>query len=44
MGYAGCSITRTYVRAFFDTYLKQAASLLLQGPVSIYPEVHFNPV
>jgi len=34
-------ITRGYVQAFFDTYLKHAPSSLLRGPSPNYPEVHF---
>ena len=43
-GQRGLQITRAYVRAFFDTYLNSAPSLLLRGPASAYPEVQFyNP-
>ena len=41
-GQRGLQITRDYVRAFFDTYLKQNSSPLLQGPSSAYPEVQFD--
>ncbi len=41
-GQRGLQITRAYVRAFFDTYLNSAPSLLLQGPASAYPEVQFS--
>lgn len=41
-GVRGLQITRTYVRAFFDTYLNRTASPLLQEPSSIYPEVQFS--
>ena len=40
-GVRGLQITRAYVRAFFDTYLSNTPSLLLQGPASTYPEVQF---
>lgn len=40
-GARGLQITRAYVRAFFDTYLNQTPSPLLQGPSSAYPEVQF---
>ena len=40
-GTRGLQITRAYVRAFFDTYLNDAPSPLLQGPSSAYPEVRF---
>ncbi|MEO8972644.1 MAG: hypothetical protein ABI406_13725 [Ktedonobacteraceae bacterium] len=42
-GVRGLQITRAYVHAFFDTYLNQTPSPLLQGPVSAYPEVQFSP-
>jgi len=43
-GARGLQITRAYVLAFFDTYLKQAPSPLLQGPSHTYPEVQlFTP-
>lgn len=41
-GQRGLQITRDYVRAFFDTYLKHAPSPLLQEPSSNYPEVQFE--
>ncbi|HEV2653372.1 MAG TPA: hypothetical protein VGT82_00360 [Ktedonobacteraceae bacterium] len=41
-GVRGLQITRTYVRAFFDTYLNNTSSLLLRGPASAYPEVQFS--
>ncbi len=37
-------ITRSYVRAFFDQYLKGEHSALLDGPSSKYPEVKFDEV
>ena len=40
-GVRGLQITRTYVRAFFDTYLNGIPSPLLRGPSSAYPEVQF---
>ena len=40
-GTRGVQITRAYVRAFFDTYLNNAPSPLLQGSTSAYPEVQF---
>ena len=40
-GQRGMQITRAYVRAFFDRYLNQTPSPLLQGPSNAYPEVHF---
>jgi predicted dienelactone hydrolase len=40
-GTCGLQITRTYVRAFFDTYLNKTPSSLLQGLASAYPEVQF---
>jgi predicted dienelactone hydrolase len=40
-GTRGVQITRAYVRAFFDTYLNNAPSSLLQGSTSAYPEVQF---
>ena len=40
-GVRGLQITRTYVRAFFDTFLNQTPSTLLLGPESAYPEVQF---
>jgi predicted dienelactone hydrolase len=40
-GVRGLQITRTYVRAFFDTYLNKTPSPLLRGPASTYPEVQF---
>ncbi len=43
-GVRGLQITRTYVRAFFDTYLGNVPSPLLHGPTSPYPEVSFNSV
>lgn len=42
-GVRGLQITRTYVRAFFDTYLNNTPSPLLRGPTSAYPEVQFSP-
>jgi predicted dienelactone hydrolase len=42
-GVRGLQVTRTYVRAFFDTYLNNTPSPLLQGPTSAYPEVQFSP-
>ncbi len=38
-GGRGLTITRAYVRAFFDAYLKHAAATLLTGTASAYPEV-----
>lgn len=35
-------ITRSYVRAFFDQYLKNEPQQLLEGPSPDYPEVHFD--
>lgn len=35
-------ITRSYVRAFFDQYLKGEPQSLLEGPSSDFPEVHFD--
>ncbi|MFU1795200.1 prolyl oligopeptidase family serine peptidase [Paenibacillus azoreducens] len=35
-------ITRSYVRAFFDQYLKDERQDLLEGPSSDYPEVQFD--
>lgn len=40
-GTRGLQITRAYVLAFFDRYLNQTASPLLQGPSRVYPEVQF---
>ena len=40
-GMRGLQITRAYVRAFFDTYLSNRPSPLLQGPSRAYPEVRF---
>ncbi len=40
-GARGLQIARAYVLAFFDTYLNQTPSALLQGPASAYPEVQF---
>ncbi|HLX39364.1 MAG TPA: hypothetical protein VKR42_02480 [Ktedonobacteraceae bacterium] len=40
-GARGLQITRDYVRAFFDTYLNNTPSPLLQGPAASYPEVQF---
>jgi predicted dienelactone hydrolase len=40
-GTRGLQITRTYVRAFFDTYLNKMPSSLLRGPTNAYPEVQF---
>jgi predicted dienelactone hydrolase len=40
-GARGLQITRAYVLAFFDTFLNQTPSALLQGPASAYPEVQF---
>ncbi len=42
-GIRGLQITRTYVRAFFDTYLNNTPSPLLRGPTSANPEVQFFP-
>jgi hypothetical protein len=42
-GVRGLQITRSYVRAFFDTYLNKTPSLLLRDPASAYPEVQFSP-
>jgi hypothetical protein len=36
-------ITRSYVRAFFDQYLKGVAQPLLEGTSPKYPEVKFDP-
>ncbi|MHB8598055.1 MAG: hypothetical protein ACYDER_14720 [Ktedonobacteraceae bacterium] len=41
-GVRGLQITHTYVRAFFDTYLNNTPSPLLQDPTSAYPEVQFS--
>ncbi|MNH94309.1 hypothetical protein D3C73_469260 [compost metagenome] len=35
-------ITRSYVRAFFDQYLKEEPQLLLEGPSADFPEVKFD--
>lgn len=35
-------ITRSYVRAFFDQYLKEEKQSLLDGPSPIFPEVTFD--
>ncbi len=35
-------ITRSYVRAFFDQYLKKEPQLLLKGPSADFPEVKFD--
>jgi predicted dienelactone hydrolase len=43
-GARGLQITRAYVRAFFDTYLKESPSPLLQGPARAYPEMQFLAV
>lgn len=37
-------ITRSYVRAFFDQYLKGEQQLLFEGPSQSFPEVKFDPV
>lgn len=37
-------ITRSYVRAFFDEYVRGEHSPLLEGPSSEYPEVEFDPL
>ncbi|NFM30140.1 lipase [Clostridium botulinum] len=37
-------ITRSYVRTFFDQYLKGNHSILLDGPSSKYPEVKFSDI
>ncbi len=37
-------ITRSYVRAFFDQYLKGNHSIPLDGPSSKYPEVKFSDI
>ncbi|OMF40389.1 alpha/beta hydrolase family protein [Paenibacillus peoriae] len=36
-------ITRSYVRAFFDQYIKGKQQTLLNGPSPEYPEVSFDP-
>ncbi|WP_340022964.1 prolyl oligopeptidase family serine peptidase [Paenibacillus sp. FSL K6-1096] len=36
-------ISRSYVRAFFDQYLKDEPQALLAGPAAAYPEVTFDP-
>ncbi|WP_339224426.1 lipase [Paenibacillus sp. FSL H8-0332] len=36
-------ITRSYVRSFFDQYLKGEPQALLNGPSAEYPEVIFDP-
>lgn len=36
------AITNAYVVAFFDRYLKEKKSPLLNGPSPTYPEVHFE--
>lgn len=41
-GVRGLQITRAYVRAFFDAYLNNTPSPLLQGPTNAYPEVQFS--
>lgn len=40
-GQRGLQISRDYVRAFFDTYLKGEPSPLMRGPSDRYPEVQF---
>ncbi|WP_205516802.1 hypothetical protein [Paenibacillus sp. SYP-B3998] len=35
-------ITRSYVKAFFDQYLKGEQQALLNGPSPKYPEVKFD--
>lgn len=40
-GIRGLQITRAYVRAFFDRYLNEIPSPLLQKPSRAYPEVQF---
>jgi hypothetical protein len=42
-GVRGLQITRTYVRAFFDTYLAGRPSLLWRGPAPAFPEVRVAP-
>lgn len=41
-GQRGLQITRAYVRAFFETYLNNTPSPLLQGKARAYPEVQFS--
>ncbi|GER89506.1 alpha/beta hydrolase [Dictyobacter vulcani] len=41
-GVRGVKVTRTYIRAFFDTHLNNHPSPLLHGPVKEYPEVQFS--
>lgn len=36
-------ISRSYVRAFFDQYLKDEPQALLTGPAAEFPEVKFDP-
>lgn len=36
-------ISRSYVRAFFDQYLKDEPQALLTGPTAEFPEVTFDP-
>jgi dienelactone hydrolase len=38
------SITKTYVEAFFDQYLKGIKTTLFDGPSQLYPEITFEPV
>jgi predicted dienelactone hydrolase len=40
-GVRGLQIARAYIRAFFDTYLRQRPSPLLRGPARAYPEAQF---
>jgi dienelactone hydrolase len=40
-GTRGLQITRTYVRAFFDTYLLGRPAVLLREPTPAYPEVRY---
>ena len=40
----GFTIIATYVRSFFDQYLKRKPSELLTGPNAAYPEVSFDRV
>jgi hypothetical protein len=37
------SVTADYVRAFFDTHLKNTPDALMTGPSSQYPEVEIEP-
>jgi hypothetical protein len=38
----GEQIANAYLVAFFDRYLKNVDSELLQGPSALYPEVQFE--